>query len=519
LNTDAELLPDPASGSTPAGAATPALGGSVFRGSFWMILAAVLTRCASFAAQIVLGLLLSQGDFGVYALAISAATIAAALKDGGVKQLLVQRQGRYGQLIGPVFWMAAAFNTATGFLIAVLAFPLASVFGEPQLAVLMLIIAAAHPLATPGAILATRLHIDMRFKEAGMIAGVSAAIRYVGAIILAAAGFGPLSFVLPLPILAIVEWAMGWWYTRERPWRKAPRFGMWWPMFLETSWILVGTFGIAVTNLGANPALGLFAATAVVGVYFFAFQIVVQVGVMLSTNVAQVLFSALAKLNHEPQRQRAAVTRAMRQVMLLAAPVCLGLAVTFAPLEALIWGGRWVEAVGPVLVLGFLYPLGIASSISFAVLQAKGRFRDWGLGLITMAVLTLGGALAGAWLTESAIGVAWSTGVVNVAAGGGISWWVLRTSGVKAQEIAAALFPAWLLGILAALTALWVDSLVAARLHSLLRLGITGCVFSVLYGGLSLVLLRPQVREAVAVLPRAVREPLGRILGTPGSQR
>ena len=41
------------------------------------------TRVGSFAAQIALGRLLSDEDFGVYAIAISIGALASVLRDGG----------------------------------------------------------------------------------------------------------------------------------------------------------------------------------------------------------------------------------------------------------------------------------------------------------------------------------------------------------------------------------------------------------------------------------------------------
>src|SRR5690606_3983888 len=114
----------------------------------------------------------------------------------------------------------------------------------------------------------TRLQVDLRFREAGMILTAAALVRYIGAVLFALAGFEALSFVLPLPIIALVEWGMGWWYTRERLWRRSASPGLWLRLFAQTKWVLVGTFGIAAVNLGANIVIGLFVALSIVGAYF-----------------------------------------------------------------------------------------------------------------------------------------------------------------------------------------------------------------------------------------------------------
>ena len=66
----------------------------------------------------------------------------------------------------------------------------------------------------------------------------------------------------------------------------------------------------------------------------------VQIGVLISANVVQVLTPALAKLIGEPARERAAVLQSMQVMMLLSAPASLSLLLLFEPLEQLL-SGKW----------------------------------------------------------------------------------------------------------------------------------------------------------------------------------
>lgn len=493
---------------TPAKAVAPAMGRTVLRGSFWMIVMAALTRGASFINQIVLGWVLSKGDFGVYALAISAASLASALRDGGVRQLLVQRQQEYDRLVGPVFWMALAFNTLTGLVIFALSQPLATLFSAPQVAGLMLWIALATPLSTPGAILTARLQMQMRFRSFSLITGVAAMIRYFGAIAFALAGFGPLSFVLPLPIIAVVEWALGWYFAREHPYRHSPRLGVWWSLFRETYWLVIGNFAYACLVLGANPILGFFSrgATDIVGVFFFANQIVIQIGLLLGSTLSQVFFAAFARLADEPERKRAALARSIRQIMLLISPTCLGLAVTFPPLETLIWHGKWAAAAAPVQVLGLLFPPTVAAYIALASMQARGLFRQWGLSLILLAVASLGGAIVGASLYGTALAVALYSGLGGALAAAAIVIWVERNVGMPWAEAFGTLIPAWAIASAVGVLAWYMDSALRPALHALPRFLTVGVVYSAAYVLLTRVLVPGHLREGLHALPAAIRD-------------
>jgi O-antigen/teichoic acid export membrane protein len=496
-----------------ASSGPPGLSRAVTHGSFWLVLSAVIQRGASFGAQIALGWLLTERDFGIFALAMSIYALASALRDGGVRQLLIQQHANYDRLLGPMFWMALAFNALTGVLLAVLAPKLAWALDERSLTGLIVILAIAQPLGTPSAILTARLSIDLRFREAGRIATVSSLVRYLGTIALAAAGFGPLSFVLPLPVLSIIEGAMAYAYTREKPWSRSANPRTWPRMLTDARWIFMGTFGTAAVNLGAALTIKPFVPTAVVGVYYFAFQVIVQVGMLLSANMLQVLFPAFVRISAEPVRLSAAASRALRQLMLIAAPMCLGLAATFGPLELLIWHGKWKAAADVVRAIALLYPAVIASSVPLALQQAGGRFRSSGLTLMSMGGASLGGSMIGAMVTGTAVGIAIFTSVATGAVSIAVTWGTMRRTGVSARGILSAIVPAWLLSCVAFAASYWVDALLAHRgAPALIRVGASAVVFLTLFGATARLCIPSHVEEALSVMPARIRGPVARLL-------
>ena len=491
----------------------PGLSRAVTHGSFWMMLSAAIQRGASFGAQIVLGWLLTERDFGIFALAMSIYALASALRDGGVRQLLIQRHAHYDRLLGPMFWMALAFNTLTGVVLAMAAPRVAWALDEPTLVSLIVILAIAQPLGTPSAILTARLSIDLRFREAGRIAAVSSLVRYLGTIGLAAAGFGPLSFVLPLPLLGIIEGAMAYAYTREKPWLRPAKPRTWPRMLAEARWIFIGTFGTAAVNLGAALTIKPFVPTAVVGVYYFAFQVIVQVGMLLSANILQVLFPAFARINDDPARLSAAASRALRQLMLIATPMCLGLAATFGPLELLVWHGKWKAAADVVRAIALLYPAVIASSVPLALQQAGGRFRAAGLTLLAMGVASLGGSMIGARITGTAVGIAIFTSVATGAVSIAVTWATMRRTGVSSKAILAAIAPAWLISCVAFTASYWLDGLLAERsTPAMIRVGASGVVFVVVFCATARLSIPNHVEEALSVMPARIRGAVARLL-------
>ncbi|MBN8598903.1 MAG: oligosaccharide flippase family protein [Planctomycetes bacterium] len=367
----------------------------VLSGSVWMIANTVATRIGSFVSQIFLAWWLTKSDFGIVGIALAISGIASVLRDGGVRQILLKHHAEHEKLLGPCFWMALAFNTVLAILLTGLAFPFARLYEDDRLIVMLAIIGWSIPLGTVGGILLTKLLADMRYRENASVMTASAMTRYVSSVAFAYIGLGPLSFILPNILCALVENVLALYYCRHRPWQLAPSANQWWPLFLRSRWALVAALGIAGMNQGSSAMIGLAAPLEVVGIYTFTFLIVVQVGSLLSTNINQVLVPVFTRLADEEDRKRAAVLRTLRQVTLLATFMSLGLAATYRPFESLVWRERWAASILPVQIIGAGYAINVLLSISLAVQQARGQFRAWGVGLLLLAIGTMLAALVG----------------------------------------------------------------------------------------------------------------------------
>ncbi|MFO0859497.1 MAG: oligosaccharide flippase family protein [Phycisphaerales bacterium] len=375
----------------------------VLRGSVWMITNTIATRIGSFVSQIFLAWWLTKSDFGLVGIALAISGIASVLRDGGVRQILLKHHDQHEKLLGPCFWMAMAFNTTLAVLLTLLSVPFSYLYNDPRLITMLAIIGWSIPLGTPGGILLTKLLADMRFRENASVMTSSAMVRYVSSVTFAYFGLGPLSFILPNVLCAIVENVLALYYCRHRPWVMGPQTNQWWELFLRSRWALVAALGIAGMNQGSSAAIGLAAPLEVVGIYTFTFLIVVQVGSLLSTNINQVLVPVFTRLADEEDRKRAAVLRTLRQVSLLATFMSLGLAATYRPFEYLIWRERWAASVLPVQIIGGGYAINVLLCISLAVQQARGQFRSWGLGLFLIAIGTMLSAYIGTLIGKPAL--------------------------------------------------------------------------------------------------------------------
>ncbi len=506
----------PNSETLPVSPAAPPLGGHVVRGSIWMMMNTVVGKGASLIAQIVLAWVLTKEDFGVFATASSAAVFATFLRDGGVRDLLIQRQAEYPRLLGPIFWLACWMNLLCGLLVVLIGAALAFGLQKPIYFWMLLIIGSSVPINTLPSILSARLNIELRFQELSIVQIAAALVRYGGSVGFAIAGFGPMAFVLPLPAMAIVEWIMLRRYVKDRPWREPPHSGLWWDLLKSAKWILLGTLGVALVNMGNYSVVRIFVNETVVGIYFFAYQIVAQVGILVAANMNQILFAAFARID-EPERLRRALDKSLRQLMFFAVPTGLVLIPVFPGLERWLWQGRWDSAVPTVLIIAVFYPLTVVNAVPYAALKAWGRFRAWALLLAALGVAVLASGMLGAWLGGTAEWIGLSSSVTLAIGCMGMVWLALRRIHVGLISILKNTLPAYLVGLIAAGAGWLIDSELSALPHMQFGLGALGratiaaATFTLIYGALAIVLLRPHIHEAIQVLPARLRNVAMRI--------
>jgi lipopolysaccharide exporter len=389
----------------------PSLGIKALEGSMWMIGATGAAKGVGLMCQIALAWFLTKKDYGVYAIAISLSVFLSILRDGGLPLVLEQQRKRFDFLAGPIFWMMLGINSGTGLLIALVAQPAAQLYHIPELAGVITLFAITIPLGVLPSVLSVRAAVNLKFRELGVIQVVSATTRNGLMLLFAWSGFGARSLLLPLLITNVTDTLMLWMLTRFSPWTRAPKLQLWPELFRSGRWVLIGTFAIGLGNNGAYFLLGNFLPSDVVGTYFFAYQIVVQLGVLLSDNVYQVLVASFVRMDLDLPRIRAAVARALRIVVLVGATASLSIAAIYEPLERLLWHGKWSAAAHAVYVLAVVWPAVAGLSVLRALQMATGRFRQWGTINLISAMASVCGTVMGAYFGASAADAAIGFGI------------------------------------------------------------------------------------------------------------
>ncbi len=490
------------------------IGAAARSGMTWMTIASLLVKVAMVLSQLVLARLLTQTDFGLYAASISLAGFVLAFRDAGVTGYLIRYGVReYGGLAAPVFWLALAVNlvcasvlVALGMILSLWSAPEGSesAYLHPEFPALLYTIALSFPLGTPGAILKVKMRLDLQFRQLSALLFASSLARYVSLVLFAFVGAGAQSFVLPILVMALVDWVWSQAATRDRAWLGRPRLALWPTILREVKWLLLGTLGGVIFNMGSYSVVAFFVAASTVGVYFFAYQLTQQICALITMNLVMVLAPVLVHINDQPERFRGAAVRTLRVLMLFAAPLTLGLGLTFGPIETIILGGKWRDAVIPVIIFGALSPLVPTQGLTYSVLTSAGRFVDWAVGSLAEGLIIVAAAGAAALLDGSPLMISAATALSMVFTRIAITAHTMKRLGVSRRTVAGACAGAWAIALATAPVAYLAAKSLSFG-NPIAEFFIAGTAFVALYGAAIRIVMPRSLAEALTMVPARFR--------------
>lgn len=476
----------------PAAAGPGPLTRAVTGGALWMGGSLGVQIGIGLVAQVILAAILTAHDFGLFALVIAVSYALSSIGNFGIKTLMASRTvAEIAAMRRPALRVGLVAAVVSGLLLVAISPLVASLLGEPDLRWLLSVTAITFPLKPFVAVSSATLQADLRFRAvagsllAGSLAG------YTAAIVLAVLGAGPLSLVINLQVNIVVTALVCWFALRAKSQLESePGMGTrelltlsWWPLAGEVAMDANGRLDFLM--------LGLFVPTEIVGVYYFAFQLVVRLNELLSGVARNVLFPALAQIPDRPDRQAAGVVRAGAALAIGGGAVAALLIATMAPIEEILWGGRWALAVPAVMLLATAAPAQAVQSAVEQLLKARARFRRW-TAIITVRAVgsAIVALLAGMILGDRATATMIATVIVGflIVEALGEVLWIGRGLGVPMGTYLQGAVPPWGLFVglgwaIAGLLAVWNPNPWIGALAG------GGCV-GLASGGVGLVLVR-----------------------------
>ena len=378
-------------------------------------------QMGKFALQVLstllLARLLNESDFGLYAMVIAVAGLAALLSDFGLSLAAVRAHDATPGQRSNMFWLNALLGLVAALAVFLLAGVIAAAYGDPAVAAIARAIA---PLYFLQALLSQFYAESARQMKFGLLAASEVSAQAAGLIVavtIAVLGGGHWALVAQtlvvasLNLLIIVPLA-GW--LPGRPRRGEP--------MRDLLTFAGNSAGVQILNYASSNVdtfvLGRTWGPAVTGVYSQAFQLFKVPLQQLAAPMTRVAVPVLAKVD-SPQDFQRFVVRAQLALVYLLVGAFMAAGAVAEPLIALLLGPGWEAAPLLFTILTF-----------GGIFQALGYVYYWVLLAKALTGIQLRVAIISRSLMILLIifGVAWGATGVAIASSVGLAInWLLLT--------------------------------------------------------------------------------------------
>lgn len=430
-------------------------------------------------------------------------------RDLGTASAVVQKEEVSEELLSSVFWV----NMALGCILCLLTFPIsygaAWFFHEPPLAAIVRALGVAFVFSSAGIVQTALLRRQMSFRTltTAELAGAFAAVTV--SIGCAVSGMGVWSLVFGTLTSTLITTLCLWCLCTWRP-----RFVFAWCEVRPIVSYSLNLSGSTFINYFARNAdylvVGRFLGKTPLGFYQMAYTLMLYPIQNVSQVVAQVLFPAFSRMQHDDERFRAAFLRTCMAIALVTFPLMAGMFVTSDQLVRVFLGEQWAPVSWLLRVLA---AVGLVQSVVTMVGQiytAKGRtdLMFWWTGVATLVIVI-----------AFFIGVNW--GIRGVAVSYAIVTAILlypgcaipfRLIGLRPLDFARALWPQLLVSLLmAAICGAWIAFWSGRGLAVPYLFASTVALGILVYVVLLRVFRPPVIREVRAALEETPNPVLARV--------
>lgn len=349
------------------------IGASVLNGMSWMMVQTIAAKLVSVVSQIVLAWLLMPKDFGLISLVYTVTNIGLIIQQFGLNDVLLRRQDAFNT------WLPVAYTISI--ILGLISFVVVFLFGylgsllyhDHSIFLLVSFYAFTTPVQAITVIPATKLRIDLNFKALSILQVMDTALTMLLTIILAYFGLGVYSFVIPPIIVAVIRlfmtfsmahMALKFKYTVRR----------WQYLATGSTMSLFHSISQRIINQIDNSILGVLATQSIVGVYYMAFSLSIQVIGFIANLIPAVLFPSLAVLKGDKDRIKVLYYRSLKMMGLVAAPFAVWQGATAKWVVKIFLSAKWAETIPLIEILSIGMTFRAVASLWSTPYKVDGKF-------------------------------------------------------------------------------------------------------------------------------------------------
>ena len=344
------------------------------RGGMISVIAQAAKLTLHLGTMAVLARLLTPSDFGLLAMVTAVTWMLLLFKDTGLSTATVQAAELDERQVNMLFWINVALSAALAGIGAGLASPMAQLFDEPRVTVLMLALSAGLVLTGLGSQHQALLRRAMRFRALAWIDLASVVTGGAAGIVTALLGGGVWALVTLELSRGLSATALAWITAGWTPGLPA-RCNVW--GLIRVGGGLTGTN--VMSSIAWQSGLVLMSTSwgaATLGLYTRAHALLTLPQRQLVGPLSGVAIPMMSRLMGEPDRYQRAAKATLTMVGVISAGIAAWMIVGRDWIVAVMLGPQWTETAAIFGLLGFGAFAQPVFNVCGWMLVSQGRVRD-----------------------------------------------------------------------------------------------------------------------------------------------
>jgi O-antigen/teichoic acid export membrane protein len=368
----------------------------------WATSSRVTSQALQFFGTLVLARLLDPRAFGVVAISNVFTGFANLYSDLGLGAVLVRAKRLSNELITTAFYLNLIGGVLLALVVCGLSVPLAGLYGEHQL-ILVMCVGSIQICVNVTVVPLAILERAFRFRLLAIVEIGSAIIGLTAVITMATNGFGPVSIVVGPVVMFTIQGVALWATVRIWPSGGLTRKALHEIRVFSGPIVLFNSL-IYWARTVDNLLLGAVAGAAVVGLYTRAYALMLLPVQQVTVVLSRVLMPTLARHRDVPADMRASYLRALRLSSAVTIPAGFGVMCLAVPIVAVLFGPHWQRMDILVEILAASTGAQVIATTTGAIFQALGETRLWSRMSLVAAGVTVAALSLG--VSDGATGVA-----------------------------------------------------------------------------------------------------------------
>ena len=348
------------------------IGRQLVGGSIWMIARLWMLRGMGLVSTLILVRLLAPADFGIIAMAMIVVGLLELLAEGGIDLALIQNPHATRAHFDTAWTFRIIQGAILAMVLIVIAPLTAEYFNEPRVAPVMRVLALRALIMGFENVGIVHFLKGLDFAKDFRFAVYRRLITTLVTLSFAVALRSYWALVIGMVTAPIVSVSLSYAMHPYRPRLSLTRAREIWSFSV---WIIVRDIGAFAQRKLDTFAVATFAPTGIVGGYYIANDLAMQVAQNISMPLGRALLPGYVKVSDDQDYQGTLYLNSLAVVATLTIPIGLGMAMVSDDLVAVVLGEKW-RAVTPLLeVMGIFAIFMALSGLVGGPLIAVGRVR------------------------------------------------------------------------------------------------------------------------------------------------